>query len=64
MGGGHAGKLTVFDLSKSGEQIVGKLFTLLNTRQKRELINMSWQKKKESVSLLLFLLSHLKSIPN
>ena len=38
MDGGQIGKLTVFDISKSGEQIGEKLFALLNPKQQQELV--------------------------
>ena len=50
--GGQVGKLTVFDISKSGEQIGEKLFALLNTKQKQELIQYVLAKEERECSIV------------
>ena len=52
MDGGQIGKLTVFDISKSGEQIGEKLFALLNPKQQQELIQYVLTKEEREGSVV------------
>ena len=52
MDGGQIGKLTVFDISKSGEQIGEKLFALLNPKQQQELIQYVLTKEERECSVV------------
>lgn len=50
-GDGQIGALTVIDISKSGEQIAEKLFTLLNAKQRQELTQYILAKEERECSV-------------